>query len=212
MPKLSEDMKRAVTIFIAATIIFSALAYVAVTPRPKEQFFQIYVLGENRMAERYYPDNSSNIPVGRLVHWYLGATNFMGSVQYVVIEVKLGNSSIEAPDEINSVPSPAPVLLEYRRVLMDNETWEFPFSWVIGEIRQDGNMTHVRVVVINVKNGVEARSGEVSALNGHNFRIIFELWTYDPATENLIFGWTAGGEHRVAWLQVWFNATKPMSS
>jgi len=212
MPKLSEDMKRAVVVFISAIIIFSALAYVAVTPRPKEQFFQLYVLGETRMAERYYPDDNPNIPVGRLVKWYLGATNFMGSVQYVVIKVKLGNSTIKAPDDINYMPSPAPVLLEFRRVLMDNETWEFPFAWIIDEVREDGNATDATVLVINVKDGVQVSSGHVSAMNGHNIRIIFELWTLDPSTEDLIFGWRAGGEHRAAWLQMWFNATKPVSS
>ena len=212
MPRLSEDMKRAAVIFISATIIFSMLAYVAVTPRPKEQFFQIYVLGETRMAERYYPDNNPNIPVGQLVQWYLGTTNFMGSVQYLVIKVKLGNSTIKAPDDINYIPSPAPVLLEFRKVLMDNETWEFPFAWIIGEISEDGDMAYATVLVINVKNGVEVQAGRVSALNGQNFRIIFELWTLDPATEELIFGWRAGGEQKAAWLQVWFNATKPQTS
>jgi len=212
MLRLSEDMKRAVVIFISATIIFSMLAYVAVTPRPKEQFFQVYVLGEKRMAEHYYPDDNPNIPVGRSVQWYLGTTDFMGSVQYVVIKVKLGNSTINAPDDVNYMPSPAPVLIEFRRVLMDNETWEFPFAWIIGEILENGNMTHVTVLVISVKNGVEVRSGKVSALNGHNFRFIFELWTLDPLTGDLMFGWTAGGERRAAWLQVWFNATKPVTS
>jgi len=212
VPRLSEDMRRALVIFISATIIFSMLAYVAVTPRPKEQFFQLYVLGETRMAERYYPDDNPNIPVGRSVQWYLGTTNFMGSIEYVVIKVKLGNSTIKAPDDVNYLPSPAPVLMEFRRVLMDNETWEFPFAWIIGEIVEDGNTTRATVLVVNVKNGVEVRRGNVSALNGHNFRVIFELWTLDPASEDLIFGWRTGGERRAAWLQVWFNATKPMSS
>jgi len=212
MRRLSEDMKRAVVIFISATIIFSMLAYIVVTPMPKEQFFQLYVLGETRMAERYYPDNSPNIPVGRLVKWYLGATNFMGSIQYVVIKVKLGNSTIEAPDHVNYMPSPAPVLLEFRRVLMDNETWDFPLAWMIGDVLEDGNMTYATLLVVNVDSGVEVRSGQVGALNGHNLRIIFELWTFDPVTENLIFGWRAGGERRVAWLQMWFNATKPLTS
>ena len=95
---------------------------------------------------------------------------------------------------------------------MDNETWEFPFAWMIGEVREDGNMIHAGVLVINVKNGVEVRSGEASAVKGYNFRIIFELWTLGPLTEDLVFGWRAGGEQRAAWLQIWFNATKPMSS
>ena len=213
MPRLSEDMKRAVAIFMSATIIFSILAYVAVTPRPEEQFFQIYVLGESRMAERYYPDNNTNIPVGRLVKWYLGTTNFMGSVQYIVIKVKLANSTTKAPDDVNYLPSPEPVVWELERVLVDNETWEFPFTWVIGEIGQNGNMTYATVLCYAVLDGiVEVGSGKVSALNGHNFRIIFELWTFDPATEDLIFGWRAGEGRRVAWLQMWFNATKPLTS
>jgi len=212
MPRLSEDMKRAAVIFISATIIFSALAYVAVTPKPKEQFFQLYVLGETRIAERYYPDNNPNIPVGRLVQWYLGTTNFMGSVQYLVIKVKLGNTTIKAPDDINYIPSPAPVLLEFRKVLMDNETWELPFAWIIGEISEEGDMTYATVLVIDVKDGVEVQRGQVGALNGYNFRIIFELWSFDPVTEELMFGWRAGGEQRAAWLQVWFNATKPQTS
>ena len=136
----------------------------------------------------------------------------MGSVQYLVIKVKLGNSSIKAPDDINCIPSPAPVLIEFRKVLMDNETWEFPFAWIIGETAEDGEMTYATVLVINVKDGVEVQRGQVGALNGYNFRIIFELWTLDPATEELIFGWKAGGQHKVAWLQVWFNATKPLTS
>ena len=211
MPRISEDMKRAVAVFISATITFSILAYVAVTPRPKEQFFQFYVLGETRMAERYYPDNNPNIPLGRLVKWYTGATNFMGSVQYVVIKVKLGNSTTRAPDDVNYIPSPAPILLEFGRVLTDNETWDFPFEWEIGEVSEDGNMTDITVLCyasIDAGNYVEVGSCKMSALNGHNFRIIFELWTLDPLGEDLIFGWRAGEERRAAWLPMWFNATK----
>jgi len=204
MAKLSEDMKRALTIFISATVVFSMLAYVSVTPRPREQFFQIYVLGETKMAERYYPNNNPNIPLGQGVRWHVGATNFMGSVQYVVIRAKLGNSTIRAPDDVSHTPSPAPVLLEFRRVLMNNETWEFPFIWVIKEVETGGDRVDIAVLEVN---GVEIRSGRVGALKGHNFRILLELWTLDPETGILMFGWRAGVERRVAWLQIWFNAT-----
>jgi len=202
---LSEDAKRAATIFISATIVFSALAYVAVTPRPREQFFQIYVLGENRMAERYYPNNNPNIAVRQPVKWYLGTTNFMGSIQYVVIRAKLGNSTIRPPDDANRLPSPAPIVMEFRKVLMNNETWEFPFVWTIKEIRADGEA--VSLVVLEV-NGVEARGG-VSAVRGQRFRVLFELWSLEAESGSLIFGWRAGAERRVAWLQLWFNATIP---
>jgi len=208
MPKLSEDMKRAVTIFVSATMVFSTLAYVAVTPRPREQFFQIYVLGEAKKAERYYPNNNPNIPTGQVVKWYVGTTNFMGSVQYVVIKVKLGNSTIKAPDDAARIPSPAPVLLQFKRVLMNNETWEFPFMWTVKETSVSGGVVNPTLLEIN---GVGVWNSQVGALRGYNFRIVFELWTFDPENENFVFGWRTGAERRVAWLQIWFNATGPVT-
>jgi len=204
--RISEDLARAATVFICVTVVLSTLTYVALTPRPREEFFQIYVLGETRMAERYYPGNNPNIPAGQAVKWHVGLTNFMGSIQYVAIRAKLGNSTIKAPSDVDHTPSPAPMLMDFRRVLMNNETWEFPFVWMIKEVRGNGDV--VRIAVLDL-NGVEIRNGEVSALKGRNFRIIFELWTLDPESGNEVFGWRAGAERRVAWLQVWFNATSP---
>ena len=204
--RISEDLARAAMVFICVTVVLSTLTYVALTPRPREEFFQIYVLGETRMAERYYPGNNPNIPVGQAVKWHVGLTNFMGSIQYVAIKAKLGNSTIKAPSDVDHIPSPAPMLMVFRRVLMNNETWEFPFVWMIKEVRGNGDV--VRIAVLDL-NGVEIRNGEVSALKGHNFRIIFELWTLDSESGNDVFGWRSGAERRVAWLQVWFNATSP---
>ena len=208
-PKLSEDVKRAIMVFIMATIVFTMLAYVAITPRPREQFFQIYVLGETGMAERYYPENNSDIIVGRVVKWYVGTTNFMGSVQYVVIKVKLANSTIKAPDDVNHVPSPAPVLLEFRKVLTNNDTWEFPFTWVMKEVVGDRGDISPTILEIN---NVKIRNSHVSAIRGYNLRIVFELWTYDPQSDSFVFGWRTSAEQRVAWLQIWFNATRPGTS
>jgi len=202
--RISEDLARAIMVFVCVTIVFSALTYMALTPRPREQFFQIYVLGENRMAERYYPDNNPNISVWREVKWYGGVTNFMGAVQYVVVKAKLGNSTIMPPSERGSTPSPAPVLLESRRVLTHNETWEFPFFWTIREVRSVGGTTELVLLEVN---GALIGDRRVSAVGGRNFRIIFELWTLDEESGNEVFGWRAGAERRVAWLQVWFNTT-----
>ena len=206
MPKLSEDVKRAAAIFLSSTIVFSTLAYVAVTPRPREQFFQIYVLGETKMAERYYPNNDPNIPLGQEVRWHVGATNFMGSVQYVVIRAKLSNSTIMAPNDTSHTPSPAHVLLEFKRVLLSNETWEFPLVWRISKVDRRGD--NIALTVLEA-NDLEIHGNEVGALKGHNFRILLELWTLDPENGSLVFGWRAGNERRVAWLQVWFNVTGP---
>jgi len=209
MIRFTEDLKRSILIFVSATMIFSMLAYVSVTPRPREQFFQIYVLGETKMAERYYPNNDPNIPVGARVRWYLGATNFMGSTRYAVLKVKLSNSTIDPPNEKDKLPSPSPVLTEYHRVLINNETWQFPLAWKIDSVVKVADYYYLSQLTINERN---VQPQLVYAKNGYNYRIIIELWTLDPVDKHLIFGWGTGTERKVAWLQIWFNATLPRSS
>lgn len=202
----SEDRQRALTVFVSALLIFSMLAYVAVTPRPKEQFFQFYALGENRMAEHYYPDDNTTIPLDTTVKWFLGVTNFMNSIQYIAIKVKLGNSTLAPPDETQAKPAPIPALIEFSKVLSNNETWEFPFTWSIKEIQAIGDMIYVANLTINNETMTVPNIG---AQQGHNLRLIFELWSYSIDEDSFIFGWYASQERRCAWLQLWFNATSP---
>jgi hypothetical protein len=161
------------------------------------------------MAEGYYPNNDPNISVWREVRWYVGVTNFMGAVQCAVVKVKLGNSTIRPPSEKDHAPSPAPALLQFRRVLMNNETWEFPFFWKIRETRSSGGITELALLEVN---GALIGDSMVSAVGGRNFRIIFELWTLDEGNGSEVFGWRATTGRRVAWLQVWFNTTNVRGS
>jgi len=201
---MTEDKKRAIVVFVSAFMIFAMLAYVAVTPWPKEKFFQLYALGETRMAERYYPNNNTNIPTDSLVKWYIGTTNFMGSTQLAIIRAKLGNQTLTPPNETTATPAPLPTLIEFDRVLQNNETWEFPFIWKITNATSIGNLTYL---TLNI-NGIETYIGEVGAKDGYNYRVIFELWTLDTESNDIIFGWGASNERRTAWLQLWFNATR----
>jgi len=204
MHKMSEDKKRAVVVFVSAFMIFAMLAYVAVTPWPKEKFFQLYALGETRMAERYYPNNDTNIHADTPVKWYVGTTNFMGSTQLAVIRAKLGNQTLTSPNETAATPAPLPTIVEFRKVLQNDETWEFPFNWKITNTSSVGNLTYL---TLNI-NGIETHIGDVGAKDGYNNRLIFELWTLDVESNDIIFGWRASNQRRAAWLQLWFNATR----
>ena len=193
-----------VVVFITLFVVFETAAYVATTPRPTEQFFQLYVLGQNHLAADYYPNDDPNIALGASVPWYLGVTNFMGSVQLVAIRVKLGNQTTQPPNDQNATASPAPLVTEFQRFLQDNETWEFPFTWQIPNATSAGGVT--RILGIEINNQTYPIAG-VEAMNGYNFRIIIELWTWNVDSDAFGFGWYAGTDHEVAWLQVWFNAT-----
>ena len=193
-----------VIVFVTFLIVFETVAYVATTPRPGEQFYQLYVLGANHLAADYYPNDDPNIGLGDSVRWYLGVTNFMGSVQLVAIRVKLGNQTIQPPNDQNATPSQAPLITEFQRFLQDNETWEFSFIWQILNATASGGVT--RILGLEINNQTYPVFG-VDAENGYNFRFIIELWTWSVDSGSFGFGWYAGTEQRVAWLQIWFNAT-----
>jgi len=203
MLKVSEVRRRFLTIFIASVLIYSTIAYVSTTPRPKEQFFQLYVLGETKMAERYYPNNNPNISPNTTVRWYLGVTNFMGSIEYVIIKAKLGNQTLQPPNEASATPANLPTIIEFRRILLDNETWETTFTWKIANVDMKGETAFLTLNINNKTVTIQ----DVGAKHGYNFRIIFELWTLDKEAKNHIFGWKTQEQRRVAWLQIWFNAT-----
>ena len=202
----SQDRRTLITVFITLLIICEMVAYVANTPRPSEQFFQLYVLGARHMAADYYPNNKTDLSVGEPVAWYLGVTDNMGSVQLVSIRVKIGNQTIKPPDDQQATESPAPVVAEYMRALQDNETWEMPLVWSISDAVSVNGSTRILGLQFNNET---YQLQDCSASGGHNFRLIFELWTLQADADAFQFGWVTGGEHRVAWLQVWFNVTAP---
>jgi hypothetical protein len=156
------------------------------------------------MAAGYYPNNDTNIRIGERVSWYLGVTNLMGSVQLVALRVKLGNSTISAPSDVQVSASPAPLVTEFSRFLQNNETWEFPVGWQIVNISTAQGSARILALQVNDQTFLLA---EPSARNGYNFRFIIELWTWNTDTSSFQFGWSTPNERRVAWLQIWFNAT-----
>jgi len=198
-------MLHLLAVFIVSVVLFETIIYVTSTPRPQPEFFELYALGENGTATDYYPNGTSYLPLGRPVRWYLQLTDHTGSVQLVAILVKLGNRTINAPNDTRSLPSPAPLVTEFSRFVQDNETWETPFIWQIMNISATGDL--IRILELQINN--ETYYVNSSAENGLDFRAIFELWTWNTDLVNFEYGWWAGNEHRVAWLQLWFNATIP---
>jgi len=195
-----------IVVFITLLVICEMVAYVATTPRPQEQFLQLYVLGASHMAADYYPNGDTDIGIGEPVTWYLGVTDNMGTVQLISIRVKIGNQTIRPPDDQQGLGSPAPVVTEFMRVLQENETFEIPFVWSVSDAVSVAGST--RILTLQINNDTY-QIQDWSARDGYNFRLIFELWTWQTDANGFQLGWTASGEHRVAWLQVWFNMTSP---
>lgn len=189
---------------IISTVITSAVAYMYLNPRPGESFFAMWILGSGGMAEHYYPNDNPNLALGQDVKWTIGVYNHMNSLQYVVLRVKLLNATIASPNDTAGTPSPVAPLLELRRVMVDNETWSFPFVWNIQNYTlQSGNVLITELAL----NQTLIRGELARAVQGYNFRFVFELWSYDSTTQSLVFSWQSEAVVRSVWTQIWFNAT-----
>jgi hypothetical protein len=193
-----------IVVFITLLIVCEATAYAINLPQPRQPFFQFYVLGANHTAGGYYPMNDSNIYLREPITWYIGVVNNMGTVQLVSIRVKTSNQTIPPPDDQLGLESPAPTVTDFAQFLQDNETWEVPFVWSISNATSSSGATRILTVEIN-NQSYPATSW--SASNGYNFRIIFELWTWQTDSNTFEYGWVTQETHSTAWLQVWFNMT-----
>src|SRR5208282_784838 len=202
-----RSLRYLLPLFLTFLVIFEAGAYVVITPSPTERFLELYVLGSNGLAEDYYPNNSSYLQIDQRVTWYLGVTNQMGSMQFVDIRVKLANQTIAAPNDTTATPSPAPVITEFKQFMVSNGTWEIPFQWQILNFTTTPN-GYARITKMQIGNATYAlQNSPTCSLGSCNFRLIFELWTWNVDFGDFQPGWLSDNQQRIAWLQLWFTLT-----
>ena len=204
---MSLDDWHIVFVSICLMVVLAACAPVAMAYLRirEEKFFALAVLGEEGMAEHYYPGNDPDIEVGEEVHWTIYLYNHMGEAQYVAVRMKLLNSTTLAPNSTYCTPSPAPVVYEARRVILDNETWLYPVTWSVEEVGLVGDFLNIHLLAVNGEYFVTSVVGR----NGNNFRIVLELWVYNVSLDDFEFGWSYDDDMHCAWNQVWFNVTLP---
>lgn len=201
--RFSRSARRAVLVTIVTAVLASTVGYLAMNPPRAEQFFQMYLLGRDGTASGYYPNDHANLTVDASMSWQLGVQNLIGDTQYLLVNVLLGNRSSRAPNSTTCTPADLPPLHRYRQVLTANATYEEAITWSITNITTNG-----RAYTLQLLFDGTTYNSSVEAVDGLGFRIIFELWTVNPETQDLQFGWTSGTERRCAWLQIWFNATR----
>ena len=200
----SKDLRYVLAFFVITTIFVSAAVYVELTPAPTDHFFSMWVLGSGGLTESYFPNNNPDLIVGETVNWTLGVYNHMSQLEYVVVRVKLLNATNTAPNEQTGLPSPVAVVFEFARVLSGNETWSIPFVWSIWNETQ----FHGSLLITGLKvNGALITGTIAEAASGLNFRMVFELWSYDQNSNALVFSRTTPSSPYSVWTQLWFNAT-----
>ena len=199
-----RDLKYVIAFALVMTIICSGAALRALYPPPDEQYFEMWILGPGGFAQHYYPHDNSNIGINEPVNWTLGVQNQVGNLEYVVVEVKLLNSTITGPISSTGSPSSVQPILKFTRVLVQNETWSMPFEWMIVNATQGNGSISITGLSIN---GFQLNGLFASAHSGYNFRFVFELWFYDTSSNVLVFSQPTTVGPRSVWTQIWFNAT-----
>lgn len=206
---LDRRSKRKIAYTFVFLVVLTTAVFVTTTPRPRDDFFQLYVLGNKGLAANYFPGSSlGNISVGAQDNWTLNVINKFSSVQLVQVLVKLGNISSSFPISNQSRPADLPVVTSFLGTLEPNETWQIPFQWRVSSFTTNSNLYYLSLKINN-----EAYAASVPAINGEDFRFIFELWSASaPSTNSLHFGWNDNGEMEAAWLQIYFNVTSTITS
>ena len=171
---------------IAVFLIVIAGVIWAYWPKYEEQFIELGLLGKNKLAEDFFPNANSMVPVNAQIDWYIYLHNHMDNTQNVILKVKLLNSAMELPNDLKHEPSPYASFVEFPLVLSNNETLIFPFSWSITEL----NHPSASVVLEQLKVNNETIDVNVAAASTSYFQMVFELWVYDSSSGEYLFGWT----------------------
>jgi uncharacterized membrane protein len=124
--KSANEERIVIVAVLAALIVVSGLlVYVSLTPPIPETFAAVYILNSEGKAE--------NLPevlmLGRNNSFSLrvGVENFMGRVEHGIIYVKVANGTVlreTLPEE---------TVMNFERILANQETWEFPVALTLDE-------------------------------------------------------------------------------
>lgn len=188
--------------FVSLTAIFSSVTFYAMSARPGQSFIG-FGLYSQRGLQGYLPNSNLTVPTGQAVNWTFAVTNRMNKAEFVMIITRIGNSSTTAPNA--TAPSTTlPELGRTDRFINDGATSRINFTWTIFSIYQTAGLTYLNVSI----NGESSlTSAPVGAKTGGFFRLIFELWTFDPVSGSFQYGYPAQTSQVGSWLQVWFKAS-----
>ena len=157
----------------------------SVWPNQEEWFFELGLLGKDKIADEYFVDVHSVVDVGEVNSWFIYVHNHMGDVEAVSIRVKLLNSTMDLPEDQKLQPTQTESFAEVPLSLSVNEIVFVPFTWSILEAENQDDSTVIKRLMVNEK-PVEV---DVSISTNSSSWMVFELWVQDHNSGEYTFGW-----------------------
>jgi len=187
-------------IFISLATIFTSATFYIISPKPAQSYMGFGVYSQQGL-QGYVPGNMTVTPPQTL-NWNLTVANRTGREQFIMVIVRLGNSTTFSPN-VTSPATPLPELGRIDGFVSDGETSNINFTWTVESTNQTG-----AVVFLNLRiNGQSVSSAPVGAVSGLDFRLIFELWTFDLSSGSFQYGYPGEFAQIGTWLQVWFSTS-----
>jgi len=191
--KMRNKLAAFLILVVSFAAISSATTFLILSPRASQPFMAMGVYSRMGLLGYLEPATNSSVTNGEPVNWTLSVTNNMGSAQFVMIIVRLGNSTLSSSN--STTPASFPEIVIPERFIRDGDTFSISFNWTLQSATQQQGKTLLNLQV----------DGEPVVMAGDNFRWIFELWTYDLVCACFHYGYGPQSASTGVWLQVWFN-------
>ncbi len=187
-------------VFISLATIFTSATFYIISPKPAQSYMGFGVYSQQGL-QGYVPGNMTITPPQTL-NWNLTVANGTGREQFIMVIVRIGNSTTFSPN-VTSPATPLPELGRLDRFVSDGETSNINFTWTVESTNQTGDLVFLNLQI----NGQSVSSAPIGSVSGSNFRLIFELWTFDLSSGSFEYGYPGEFAQIGTWLQVWFSTS-----
>ena len=187
---------------LIAGLIFIVAIISSVWPTQENWFMELGLLGSNKTADAYFSNLDSTLEAGVQNTWYLYVHNHMDRVQDISIRIKILNSTMTLPNDIENEYSPYVHFTEFPLFLSVNETILVPFTWSIPEVLIQTDSVVIKRLMVNN----QIYEIDVMTSSDSFFRMVFELWVYDASSQEYTFGWNLEENMFSASLHIGFRA------
>ena len=197
---MKHSLATYLVIFISLATIFTSATFYIISPKPAQSYMGFGVYSQQGL-QGYVPGNMTITPPQTL-NWNLTVANRTGREQFIMVIVRIGNSTTFSPN-VTSPATPLPELGRIDRFVSDGETSNINFTWTVESTNQTGDLVFLNLQI----NGQSVSSAPIGSVSGSNFRLIFELWTFDLSTGSFEYGYPGEFAQIGTWLQVWFSTS-----
>jgi hypothetical protein len=189
-------------LFVSLTAIFSSVTFYAINAKPSQSFIGFGVYAQ-RGLQGYIPNSNLTVPKSQPLNWTFAVTNRMNKAEFIMIITRIGNSTTPTPNA--TTPSTTlPELARTERFINDGATSRINLTWTIVSSYQNAGLVYLNVSI----NGQSSLSSTpVGTKPGGYFRLIFELWTFDPVSGSFQYGYPGLTSQVGSWLQVRFKTS-----